>query len=265
MRGAGPMGSKGDQCRGACHCGTRQASICRRRNSYAAFCKINWERPTWMALDANEKTNMTRATVCYVIVASVFLRIAAGVLPSWLDQGSNQWRFGHEKFSQCRGAQHWSCQGPHIAAERVKSSSCLGSTITIRNSDQVKSTSLFSREAHRPVLQQEPLINSVLLSGTCSAPSQLSVVDWLDCSFPWRSAVGRDRLFHTYGAVPRLHHTPSRAQRLLSQCEVRKHISLPVTYFVVTVISADVDSEDNKIFICFSDLWFLLANLNPKP
>ena len=45
-------------------------------------------------------------------------------------------------------------KGPQVAGERVHSSNCLGSTITTRNSDPSQTSSSFSKEAHRSVVQQ---------------------------------------------------------------------------------------------------------------
>ena len=98
----------------------------------------------WKRKDNYEKTIMTWATVLYVTVISVSWSITASVLTSW-DWPRVQWvSFWRRKILTMQKCAAMICKGPQVAAERVYSSSCLDSTITIRNSDLSQSSLWFS-------------------------------------------------------------------------------------------------------------------------
>ena len=101
------------------------------------------------------------------------------------------------------------------------------------------------------------IINCVLLSDVqgCAAHS-LSLSKSIDYSFPWLSLVRHIQQFHVYGPVVKhinfITICSTHTRNTVSKISLATTLHLLLGFYV---ISADVDSADDKIYICFSNVW----------
>ena len=171
--------------------------------------------------------------------------------------------FGQEKFSPCRSTQRKS----QSQTERVYHS-WLKLCREHQYNQELRFVAIFIVIVQRSTLTR---VTRGALSSLCHgghigwsilcfvqawATCSLIIPKSIDCTFPWRSTVGRILQFHLYGAAPRLHHNLSRAPKtfitmrehsllstdcLLSQLmltlEMTEYLSVSQTYGLCPALS----------------------------